>query len=121
MTCSALKTQSWWQTCLTQSQQRQIAPFLAGWHLRDCTLQRFQATVYKQTLKLPRSTSNLLVFLKMGRYPMQIQWLQRTLSCWNKLVANKANSKLLHLYWLLRCTKGCARIMTAGLRSCWRG
>ncbi len=28
-------------------------PFLAGcWHLRDCTLQRFQATVYKQTLKL---------------------------------------------------------------------
>jgi hypothetical protein len=50
------------------------------WHLRNCTLQRFQATVYKQALKLPRSTSNLLVFLEMGRYPMQIQWLQRTLS-----------------------------------------
>jgi hypothetical protein len=34
-------------------------PFLAGWHLvRDCTLQRFQAAVYKQPLKLPRSTSN---------------------------------------------------------------
>jgi hypothetical protein len=45
-------------------------PFLAGWHLRDCTLQRFQATVYKQALKLPRSTSNLLVFLEMGRYPI---------------------------------------------------
>ena len=26
---------------------------------------------------------------------MQIQWLQRTLSYWNKLVANKANSQLL--------------------------
>jgi hypothetical protein len=26
---------------------------------------------------------------------MQIQWLQRTLSYWNKLVANKADSKLL--------------------------
>jgi hypothetical protein len=39
-----------------------------------------QATVYKQALKLPRSTSNLLVFFEMGRYPMQIQWLQRTLS-----------------------------------------
>jgi hypothetical protein len=32
-------------------------PFLAGWHPRNCTLsQRFQATVYKQALKLPRST-----------------------------------------------------------------
>ncbi len=38
--------------------------FLASWHLRDCTLQRFQAAVYKQALKLPRSTSNLLVFLE---------------------------------------------------------
>jgi hypothetical protein len=105
MTCSAQRTQSWWQTCLTQSQQRQAGsygcevwstPFLAGWHLRDCTLQRLQAAVYKQSLKLTRSTSNLLlVFLEMGRYPMQIQWLQRTLSYWNKLVANKANSKLL--------------------------
>ncbi len=28
-------------------------PFLSGWHLRDCTLQRFQATMYKQALKLP--------------------------------------------------------------------
>jgi hypothetical protein len=70
-------------------------PFLAGWHLRDCTLQRFQATVYKQALKLPRSTSNLLVFMEMGRYPMHIQWLQRTLSYWNKLFANKAESELL--------------------------
>ncbi len=26
---------------------------------------------------------------------MQIQWLQRTLSYWNKLVANKANNELL--------------------------
>jgi hypothetical protein len=68
-------------------------PFLAGWHLRGCTLQRFQAAVYKQALKLPRSTSNL--FLEMGRYPMQIQWLQRTLRYWNKLVANKADSEML--------------------------
>jgi hypothetical protein len=44
----------------------------------------------------PRCTSNLLVFLEMGRYPMQIQlWLQRTLSYWNKSVANKAESELL--------------------------
>jgi hypothetical protein len=50
-------------------------PFLAGWHLRDCTLQRYHAAVYKQALKVPRSTSNQLVFMEMGRYPMQIQWL----------------------------------------------
>ena len=50
--------------------------------------------MYKQALKLRRSTSKLLVFLEMGRCPMQIQWLQRTLRYWNKLVANKANSKL---------------------------
>ena len=31
----------------------------------------------------------------MGRYPLQVQWLQRTISYWNKLVANKANSELL--------------------------
>jgi hypothetical protein len=38
---------------------------------------------------------NMLVFLEMGRYPMQIQWLQRALGYWNKLVANKAESELL--------------------------
>lgn len=70
-------------------------PWLASWHLRDCTLQRFQATVYKQALKVPRSTSNQLAFFEMGRYPLQVQWLQRTVSYWNKLVANKANSELL--------------------------
>jgi hypothetical protein len=35
--------------------------------LRSVDVNGFQATVYKQTLKLPRSTSNLLVFLEMGR------------------------------------------------------
>jgi hypothetical protein len=70
-------------------------PWLASWHLRDCTLQRYQAAVYKHALKVPRSTSNQLVFFEMGRYPLQVQWLQRTVSYWNKLVANKANSVLL--------------------------
>jgi hypothetical protein len=28
---------------------------------------------------------------------MHIQWLQRTLSYWKKLVANKANNELLHV------------------------
>ncbi len=48
-------------------------PFLADWHLRDCTLQRHQAAVYKQALKVPRNTSNQLVFFEMGRYPLQVQ------------------------------------------------
>jgi hypothetical protein len=60
-----------------------------------CRGARLQCT-FKQALKLPRSTSNLLVFnLEMGRYPMQIQWLQRTLRYWNKLVTNKADSEML--------------------------
>jgi hypothetical protein len=33
--------------------------------------------------------------MEMRRYPLQIQWLQRTLSYWNKLIANKANSEML--------------------------
>ncbi len=51
--------------------------------------------MYKQALKLPRSTSNMLVFLEMGRYPMRIQWVQRTLRYRNKVVANKADSEML--------------------------
>ncbi len=84
-------------------------PFLAGWHLRDCTLQRYQAAVYKQALKVPRSTSNMLVFMEMGRYPMQIQWLQRTLSYWNKLVANKANRELIGFCSGCRSAPGAVR------------
>ncbi len=34
---------------------------------------------------MPRSTANLLTFFEVGRYPMQIQWLARTLRYWNKL------------------------------------
>ena len=36
-----------------------------------------------------------IIFIEMGRYPLQIQWLQRTVRYWNKLVANTANSELL--------------------------
>jgi hypothetical protein len=72
-----------------------LLSWLAGTYVTALCRGSIQAAVYKQALKLPRSTSNLLVFLEMGRYPMQIQWLQRTLSYWNKLVANKANSELL--------------------------
>ncbi len=41
-------------------------------------------------------TGSLLVLLEMGRYPLQVNWLQRTINYWNKLVANKADSKLLN-------------------------
>ncbi len=70
-------------------------PFLHEWHLRDCTLQRYQCSVYKHALGVRRNTSNLLVLLEMGKYPLQINWLQRTVNYWNKLVHDKANSVLL--------------------------
>ena len=69
-------------------------PFIKGWHLRDCTLQRYQCSVYKHALGVRRSTSNLLVLFEMGRYPMQISWLHRTINYWNQLVADKDGSEL---------------------------
>jgi hypothetical protein len=59
----------------------------------------------------------------MGRYPMQIQWLQRTLSYWNKLVANKANSKLLHFVMAAEVHQGLREDHDcwAKVWSCWRG
>jgi hypothetical protein len=56
-----------------------LLSWLAGTSETALYLQRFQATVYTQSLKLPRSTSNLqLVFLEMGRYPMQIHTMAAT-------------------------------------------
>ena len=61
--------------------------FLGKWSLLadQCKLQSYQAAVYKHSLGVPRSTANLLTFFEVGRYPMQIQWLARTLRYWNKL------------------------------------
>jgi hypothetical protein len=61
--------------------------YLGDWslHANQCKLQSYQAAVYKHSLGVPRSTANLLTFFEVGRYPMQIQWLARTLRYWNKL------------------------------------
>ncbi len=49
--------------------------------------------MYKQALKLPRSTSNLL---EMGRYPMQIQCAAAHAELLGQVgSANKADSELL--------------------------
>jgi hypothetical protein len=37
----------------------------------------------------------MLVFYELGKFPMQVQWLLRTINYWNKLVADKAGSGLL--------------------------
>jgi hypothetical protein len=58
-----------------------------GWCLLDrpCKLQSYQATVYKQRRRVPRSTASPPTYFEMGRFPMQVQWLARTLRYWNKL------------------------------------
>jgi len=89
-------------------------PFLGKWHLRSCTLQRYQAAVYKQALGVTRGTSNLLAFYEMGRYPLQLQWLYRTVKYWNKLVSNKAASALLGSALTANVHQG----LGAG-RACW--
>ncbi len=38
---------------------------------------------------------NLLVFFEMGRNPLQIQWLARTLRYWNKLAGGLSPRSLL--------------------------
>ena len=64
-------------------------PLLSSWDaITSCSLQRYQASVYKRALGLPSSTSNLLVHFEMSRYPMQIEWLVRTVKYWNKRVAD---------------------------------
>ena len=70
-------------------------PYLGKWSLHDCSLQRYQASVYKQLLGTARATGNLLVFFEMGKLPMQVHWLFRTINYWNNLVADKADSELL--------------------------
>ena len=71
-------------------------PFLSEWCLLGsrCKLQSYQAAVYKLCLGVPKSTANLLTFFEMGRYPMQIQWLARTLRYWNKLAGLSTRSLL---------------------------
>jgi hypothetical protein len=98
-------------------------PYLDDWHLWDCPLQRHQAATYKHLLGVKRSTSNLLVFMEIGKYPMQVQWLLRTANYWNKLVLNQANSELLrqtlqaNVHFGLREGKPCwAKELLAGLQ-----
>jgi hypothetical protein len=71
-------------------------PYLGAWHLLagQCKLQSYQAAVYKQCLGVPRCTPNVLVFFEMGRNPLQIQWLARTLRYWNKLAGLSPRSLL---------------------------
>ena len=60
--------------------------YLGEWHLTDCKLQRYQASVYKRSMGAKSSTSNMLACFEAGKYPLQIQWLARTVRYWNKLV-----------------------------------
>jgi hypothetical protein len=67
-------------------------PLLSSWDaITSCSLQRYQASVYKRALGLPSSTSNMLAYFEMGRYPLQISWLVRTVKYWNKRVADTTN------------------------------
>jgi exonuclease III len=98
-------------------------PFLDDWHLWDCPLQRYQAAVYKQLLGVKRATGSRLVFFEIGKFPMQVQWLLRTINYWNKLVTDQADSRLLkdtlqaNVHFGLRAGHACwSRELHAGLQ-----
>ena len=71
--------------------------FLHAWHLKsdECALHALQATVYKRCLGLPRAAASLLALFEVGRYPLQVQWLSRTVRYWNKLARLAPGSSLL--------------------------
>ncbi len=127
------------------------SPLLSSWDaITSCSLQRYQASVYKRALGpspgLPSSTSNMLVYFEMGRYPMQIGWLVRTVKYWNKRVADSTNDhnravahlpprqpaaarsapwlpgaaeKLLHpVTGVVMCILAWSRVLPAGLNNC---
>jgi hypothetical protein len=54
-----------------------------------------QASVYKRRLGLPRAAASLLALFEVGWYPLQVQWLSRTVRYWNKLARLAPGSSLL--------------------------
>jgi len=71
-------------------------PWLEGWHLQDCALQRAHASILKRCLGVQGSTSTLAVLLECGRVPLQVNWLIRCCTYWNKLLQLSKYSKLMH-------------------------
>ena len=70
-------------------------PWLNGWHLHDCSLQRYHTSILKRCLGVKMQTSNLLTLFECGKYPLQVHWLVRVVKYWNKLVTKAAGSDLL--------------------------
>jgi hypothetical protein len=98
-------------------------PFLGEWNLlsSQCKLQGYQAAVYKRSLGVPTSTANLLTFFEMGRYPLQVHWLARTLRYWNKLVGlGQPGSSLLSGVFIANVAAGvgCNRAGTWAAQLC---
>ena len=54
--------------------------FLLAWHLKadGCVMHAHLPSVYKRCLGLPQAAVSLLAFFEVGRYPLQVQWLSRT-------------------------------------------
>jgi exonuclease III len=96
-------------------------PYLASWEaVAQCPLQRYQASVYKHSLGVKHGgTPNLPVFFEIGRYPMQIQWLSRTVGYWNKLVACKDRCTLLHDVFCANLHHGLGPEQVADRVECW--
>ena len=87
-------------------------PMLNSWDaITSCSLQRYQASVYKRVLGAPTSTSNETTFFEMGRYPMQISWLVRVVKYWNKRVDEVSRD---HARALSRCPVSSSSVMHIG-------
>jgi hypothetical protein len=68
-------------------------PWLHGWHLGACPLQRSHISILKRCLGVKASTSSLATLFECGKYPMQVGWLVRCCKFWNKL--RQSNNQLI--------------------------
>jgi hypothetical protein len=68
-------------------------PLLSSWDaITSCSLQRYQAWCTNERWGcLTAPATNMLASFEMGRYPLQISWLVRTVKYWNKRVADTTN------------------------------
>ena len=61
-------------------------------------LEVFHRAVYKRTLKLGKSTPNVMIYGETGTKPLQLQIEKRTIGCWLKLITSKSTKLNFKIY-----------------------
>ena len=94
--------------------------FTNAWHVEadECALHAHQATGYKRCLRPPRGPANLLAFYVVGRHPLQVQRLFRTVRYWTKLARLAPGASLLADVFAANAAAGLDHGMAIECMSC---